>query len=115
MHQASGLAESAALNLRVKPMMLKREGRDALKGSSLLRGIKAEVLTRVDMRRAQVLYKSLKPEMVKSSKIGKLRLTLSKEGLLLTISAKEASKMRAGISSYLRLIKAAIETLNMVE
>jgi len=95
--------------------MLKHKGRDALKGSSLLRSINAEVWTRIDMAHAQALYKSLKPEMVKSSKIGKVRLTLSKDGLLLTINAKETAKMRAGISSYLRLIKAATETLNAVE
>jgi len=95
--------------------MLKRKGRKVPEGLPLLRGIEAEVSTTVDAKRAQALHRSLKPEVVRSSKIGELRLSLSEEGPIFAIRAKEISKIRAGISSYLRLIKAAIETLNMVE
>ena len=95
--------------------MSRRKDTDDVQHQPFLHGINAEVRIRTDMRHAQALYRSLQPEMATSSKIGDVKITLNKEGLLLNIDAKETAKMRAGISSYLRLIKAATETLKTVD
>lgn len=87
----------------------------SFEGSLLLRVIEAEVLTDLDGKHARALYESLKPEIMETSRIGRSELSLTKEGLFFTICTVDVSKMRAVIGSYLRLVKVALKTLDLVE
>jgi len=72
--------------------------------------MKAEI--EIECEKPEIVIKALKPDLENLNKFN-ISLTHEKNKLKIKIEAKDISSLLAGINSYLRLVKVAINTMEV--
>ena len=84
------------------------------RNQNLIRIVSAEVTCIVEDKKAEAIYRALKPDMSKISRDVKVELRLNGAAIHFEVSSADLGTIKAFLGSYLKLIGAASSTINAV-
>lgn len=73
-----------------------------------------ELVCKVKSNKANILYNSMKPDMIVSTR-AKSSVKKTRQGLILSVSSDDVASLRASANSFLRKIQLLNNTLKVID
>ena len=84
------------------------------RNQNLIRIVSAEVTCIVEEKKAEAIYRALRPDILEIGRDVRIKLRLKDEEIHFEVSSADLGTIKAFLTSYLKMVGAASSTINAV-
>ena len=84
------------------------------RNQNLIRIVSAEVTCIVEEKKAEAIYRALRPDILEIGRDVRIKLRLKGEEIHFEVSSADLGTIKAFLTSYLKMVGAASSTINAV-